>query len=247
MFTATHFFKRNIHHDCIKRNFIPAFIYTFIKVKGKVKITEILLPHYLLLNRLGELQHGLLGRFPLILRGIAADSQSAQFFSAFAGRLHPSLGAGQSAAFVRAEWYHDLVPPVMFLDESIDRHRHFAPPIGIAQENHVIILNSDIAIYFRPGVRLFFTPCHFDTFIIGCRIRFYGFNMEHISPGCGSNHFRDDMRIPFLNVSHRVVLRLPVRKRRPDISFPYSYSLILFYCRPLAAHTPTWKKTAATG
>ena len=45
-----------------------------------------------------------------------------------------------------AEGNDGLALPVVFLDKRIDSHRHFAPPIGITDENDIVILYGCIAL-----------------------------------------------------------------------------------------------------
>lgn len=48
-----------------------------------------------------------------------------------------------------AERDDDLTSPIVLFQECIYRHGHISPPVGIAYENYVIVLDLDIALYGR--------------------------------------------------------------------------------------------------
>ena len=69
---------------------------------------------------------------------------------ALTGPSDVAVRADHTATFVGNERNDALAHPVVFLYKGIDTHRHFAPAVGIADENHIVILDSNVALHSQP-------------------------------------------------------------------------------------------------
>ena len=124
-----------------------------------------------------------------------------------------------------AKGNNGLAFPVVFLNEGVNSHRHVAPPIGITEVHYIIFFNFYIALYFRTCAGFLFLLCLFHAWRVFCRIRFYRDDVEEFATGLLGNHFRHDVRVPFLDMTYIIIL-IGSRKE----SHQYFFILhILFY------------------
>ena len=105
-----------------------------------------------------------------------------------------------------AERSYGLAPPVVLLQEGVDWHRHVAPPVGITDENHIIILNSDIIFDGRTSFTSLFLLGYLHNRIIGImRIIIFRNNLKQRATGHLSYHFCYDMGITLRYVTDTIV------------------------------------------
>ena len=115
-----------------------------------------------------------------MLRCASLKGYSPENLCSLTGRLDAAFRSRQTAAFMGAEGGNDLSVPVVLLDKGIDRHRQFAPPVRIAQENHIIVLDPDVGFDFRTCACSFLLLGNLNTAVLFSGIRLHGFYLKKI-------------------------------------------------------------------
>lgn len=108
-----------------------------------------------------------------------------------------------------AERDDSLAMPVVLLNERIYGHRHITPPVGVTDEDDVVILYRSIALNGRTGLVVQFMLGNLRAFRVAIGIRNDRQDLEKFAFRFCGNHFGYDVGIPLFNVSYGIILACP--------------------------------------
>ena len=102
-----------------------------------------------------------------IFDGRTQEGQALAEFGRRAESVDVFQAVTDAAAFMGAERINRLIREVVAFQERPQGHGHGAAPVGIAQEDDVVIIDAvDIPFQDRPGVVGLFFPGDLDDFLI---------------------------------------------------------------------------------